>query len=57
MTSNKSLRSSGTESRVNENDLLLCYEVLDVPDTRDSKWQKLTYLAPSKTRQVSDVDV
>ena len=57
MTSNKSLRSSGTESRVHENDLLLCYEVLDVLDTRDSKWQKLTYLAPSKTRQVSDVDV
>ena len=57
MTPDKSLRSSGTESRVHENDLLLYHDVLDVLDTRDSQWQKLTYLAPSKTRQVSDVDV
>ena len=57
MTSDKSLRSSGTECRVHENDLILCYDVLDVLDTRDSKWQKMTYLSPSKTRQVSDVDV
>ena len=48
------LRSSGTESRVHANDLLLYHDVLD---TRDSQWQKLTYLAPSKTRHVSDVDV
>ena len=47
MTSDKSLGSSGTES----------HDVLDLLDTRDSQWQKLTYLAPSKTRQVSDVDV
>ena len=57
MTPDKSLRSSGTESRVHENDLLLYRDTLDVLDTRDSQWQKLTYLAPSKTRQVSDVDV
>ena len=55
--SDKSLRSSGTESRVHENDLLLCHDVLNVLDTRDSQLQKLTYLAPSKTHQVSDVDV
>ena len=48
------MRSSGTESRVHANDLLLYHDVLD---TRDSQWQKLTYLAPSKTRHVSDVDV
>ena len=53
MTSDTSLRSSGTESRVHTNDLLLCHDVLD---TRDLQWQKLTYLAPSKTRHVSDVD-
>ena len=57
MTPDKSLRSSGTESRVHKNDLLLYHDILDVLDTRDSQWQKLTYLAPSKTRQVSDVDV
>ena len=50
----KNMRSSGTESRVHANDLLLYHDVLD---TRDSQWQKLTYLAPSKTRHVSDVDV
>ena len=54
MTPDKSLRSSGTESRVYENDLLLYHDVLD---TRDSQRQKMTYLGPSKTRQVSDVDV
>ena len=54
LTPDKSLRSSGTESRVHENDLLLYHDVLD---NRDSQWQKLTYLAPSKTRQVSAVDV
>ena len=43
--SDKSLGSSGTESRV-----LLCRNVLDLLDTRDSQWQKLTYLASSKTR-------
>ena len=37
--SDKSLRSSGTESRVHVNDLLLCHDLLD---TRDSQWQKLT---------------
>ena len=57
MTPDKSLRSSGPESRVHKNDLLLYHDILDVFDTRDSQWQKLTYLAPSKTRQVSDVDV
>ena len=36
------------------NGLLFYHDVLD---TRDSQWQKLTYLAPSKTRHVSDVDV
>ena len=50
----KNLRSSGTESRVHANDFLLYNDVLD---TRDSQWQKLAYLAPSKTRHVSDVDV
>ena len=54
MTSGKNLRSSGTEFRVHANDLLLWHDVLDA---RDSQWQKLTYLAPSKTRHVSDVDV
>ena len=54
MTSGKSLRSSITESRVRANDLLLCHDALD---TRDSQWQKLTYLVPSKTRHLSDVDV
>ena len=48
------MRSSGTECRVHENDSLLCHDVLD---TRDSQWQKLTYIAPSITRHVSDVDV
>ena len=57
MTSDKSLRSSGTESHLLENDLLLCHDVLDLLDTRDSQWQKLTNLAPSKPCQVSDVDV
>ena len=57
MTPDKSLRSSGTESRVHENDLLLYNDILDELDTRDSQWQKLTYHAPSKTRQVSDADV
>ena len=57
MTSDKSLGSSGTESRVHENDLLLCHDVLDLLDTRDLQWQKLTYLASSKTCQASDVDV
>ena len=58
MTPDKSLthclRSSGTQSGVLENDLLLYHDILDVLDTRDSQWQKLTYLAPSKTLQVSD---
>ena len=54
MTSGKNLRSSGTESRVHANEELLFHDVLD---TRDSQWQKLTYLALSKTRRVSDVDV
>ena len=54
MPPDKSLRSSGTESRVHEN---LNHDILDVLDTRDSQWQKLTYLAPSKIRQASDVDV
>ena len=57
MTPDKSLRSSGTEYRVHENDFLLNQDVLDVLDTRVFKWQNLTYLAPSNTRQVSDVDV
>ena len=57
MKSDKSLRSSGTESRVHENNLLLCHDVLDIFDTRDSRWQKSAYLAPSKTCQLSDVDV
>ena len=35
------------------NDLLLYHDVLD---TRDSQWQTLTYIAPLKTRHVSDVD-
>ena len=50
----KNLGSSGTESCVHANDLLLYNDVLD---TRDSQLQKLTYLAPSKTHHVSDVDV
>ena len=54
MTSGKHLRSSGTDSRVHANDLLLCHDVLE---TRDLQWQKLTYLALTKTRHVSDVDV
>ena len=45
MTSGESLRSSGTESRVQANDLLVCKDVLD---TRDSQLQKLTYLRPQK---------
>ena len=49
-----SFRSSGTEPCVHANDLLLYHDVLD---TQDSQWQKLTYLAYSKTRPVSDVDV
>ena len=57
MTPDKSLRSSGTESRVHEHNLLLYHDILDVLDTRDSQWQKLTYLMPSKTRQVSDAEV
>ena len=57
MTPDKSLRSSGTKSRVHENDVLLYHDVLDVLDTRDSQQQKLTYLAPSKTSKVNDVDV
>ena len=52
MTSGKSLMSSGTESRVHANALLLCHDVLD---NRDSQWQKLAYLAPSKN--VNNVDV
>ena len=51
MRISKNLKSSGTESRVHANDLFLYHDVLD---TRDSQWQKLTYLAPSKTRHVSD---
>ena len=57
MTSDKNFQESEvvrSESRVNANDVLLYHDVLD---TRNSQWQKLTYLAPSKTRQVSDVDV
>ena len=50
----KNLKSSGTESRVHANHLLLYHDVLD---TRDSQWQKLTYIGLSKTRHVSDVDV
>ena len=50
MTSGKNLRS-GIE---HANDLLLCHNVLD---TQDLQWQKLTYLAPSKTCHVSDVSV
>ena len=57
MTSDKRLRSSCTEYRIHENDLLLCHDVLDILDIRDSQWQKVTYIAPSKPRQVSDVDV
>ena len=59
MTSDKSLRSPGIEYRVHEKDLLYYHDILDVLDTRDSQWQKLTFmhLAPSKTRQVSDIDV
>ena len=57
MTSDKSLGSSGTESRVHENDCYFVTTQLDLLDTRDSQWQQLTYLASSKTRQVSDVDV
>ena len=56
MTSAKNLGSSGTESRVHENDCFL-HDVLDLLDTRGSQWQKSTYLASSKTRQESDVDV
>ena len=54
MTSGRNLRSSGTESRVHENDLLLYHNILD---NQESQWQRLTYLSPSKTRHVSDVDV
>ena len=54
MTSGENLRAPGTESRVHANDLLLCHDVLD---TREAQWQKLTYLAPSKTRHLSDVNV
>ena len=54
MTSGKNLGSSGTASGLHANDLLLCHDVLD---TWDSQWQKLSYLAPSKTCHVSDVDV
>ena len=50
----KNLRSSGTELCLHANDLLLYHDVLD---TLDSQWQRLTYLAPSKTSHVSDVDV
>ena len=54
MTSGKRLTSAGTDSRVHASNLLLCHDVLV---TRDLQWQKLTYLAPKVTRQVSDVDV
>ena len=42
--SGKSLRSSGSESPIHENDSLLCYDILD---TRDSHWQRLAYIALS----------
>ena len=54
MRISKNLRSSGTESCIQANNLLLNHDLLD---TRDSQWQKLTYLAFSKTRHVSDVVV
>ena len=54
MTSGKNLRSSRIESREHANDLLLC---LDLLVTQDSQWQELTYLAPSKNRHISDVNV
>ena len=54
MTSGKSLRLSGTKSRVHANDMLLCHDVMD---TRDSHWQKWTYLVPSKTCHVSELDI
>ena len=57
MMPEKSLGSSGTESRVHENDCYFVTTYWDLLDTRDSQWQKLTYLASSKTRPVSDVDV
>ena len=44
MTSGKGIRSPGNESRVHANYLLLCQDILD---TRDSQWQKLTYIVPS----------
>ena len=47
MTSGKNQRLSGTESRVHVNELY----------TRDSQWQKLTYLVPPKTCHVIDIDV
>ena len=50
------MRSSGTESRVHANTLLLCHDVT-VLETRDLQWQKFTSLAPPKTRHISDVDV
>ena len=50
MTSERRLRSSGTESRVHKTDFVTL-------STKDSQWPKLTYFAPSKTRHVSDVDV
>ena len=49
MTSDKSLGSSGTESRVHEKD---CYFVTTYLTLGTHNGKKLTYLASSKTRQV-----
>ena len=54
MTSGKSHWLSGAKSLVHAKKLLLCHDILD---TCDSQWQKFTYLVPSNTCHVSDVDV
>ena len=53
MTSGKSLRSSGTESRVLANDLLLCHDVLDPWDHNG----EVDVPRAFQTRHVRDVGV
>ena len=57
MTSDKSLGRLVLNPAYTKMIVTLSRRKLDLLDTRDSQWQKLTYLASSKTRQVSGVDV
>ena len=51
MTSGKSLRSSGTESRVLANDLLLCHDVLDPWDHNGESGRTSRLPNPSRKRR------